>query len=214
MDEAAKRAEEAESRLEELEVQAKGDTLIFKGLVESTYSGAASGARGAARVTTRLSSSRTGNVQSTAPTNATASNTTSTVTEDTDSHLSVENDVIKFCRNELHVNIDHSDISSAYRAKAGPKDNVRPVIVRFATRRAREMIYRAKKCLKHSQITPKVYISEQLTKSASALFYEARLRLKDKRVLSAWTQNGHVLVKFTTSVTEKPTVIKKVTDFK
>jgi hypothetical protein len=60
-----------------------------------------------------------------------------------ESQSSVEKSVISFCKDELGVSINSSDISTAHRLKAGRGDTVRPIIVRFANRKARDSIYRA-----------------------------------------------------------------------
>ena len=128
---------------------------------------------------------------------------------DSSTHQAVESTVINFCRDALNVTLAPQDISVAHRLRAGPKDNVRPIIVRFTNRRKKDEIYRAKKSLKHHA---NIFISEQLTKSASSLFFEARKLLRGKMINSTWTQNGQVFVKFTNDPTVKPTLVKCMSD--
>ena len=106
----------------------------------------------------------------------------------------------------LHLEVQPSDISTAHRLKAGPKDKTRPIIVRFTSRRVRNQVYAAKKFLKGG--TSKVFISEHLTKADSDLFYEARQLLRQKKIFAAWTQNGLVHVRFSPDPTTKATVIR------
>ena len=58
--------------------------------------------------------------------------------------------------------------------------------------RIRDTIYRARLALK---ARPGLYINEHLTKSTAAIFHNARILVKQKRLLSTWTTNGVVFVK-------------------
>lgn len=178
-----KQLDENAARLENLETYSRVDNLIFKGLPEKSYAERASG-----------------NAGSEADPSATAS------------QLSVETTIIEFCRDALKVDISPQDISTAHRMRAGPNDKTRPVIVRFTSRRARESVLRAKKSLKGARLPTPVFISEQLTKAADALFYEARKRMREKKLSSAWTFNGLIYVKFSTDAGEKPTHVKALRD--
>jgi hypothetical protein len=123
-----------------------------------------------------------------------------------DSQMSVEATVITFCKETLNVDVTTQDISTAHRLKAGPRDLVRPVIVRFTNRRTRDAVFRAKKVLKsHSK---QIYISEHLTKTSSELFFEARKLAREKKIHSTWTQNGQVHVKASSDPAVKPILIK------
>lgn len=121
-----------------------------------------------------------------------------------------ETAVIDLCRDLLKINVTPQDISIAHRIKASPKDTVRPIIVRFANKRVRDDIYNARKLLKNR--SSPVYISEHLTKSTSELFFEARKLIREKKIVSAWTKNGIVMIKFTSDTSERPTVVKSRQD--
>jgi hypothetical protein len=127
-----------------------------------------------------------------------------------ESHQQVENSVLSLCRDTLGVKIQPGDISIAHRLKAGPKDRVRPIIVRFNSRRVRNDVYAAKKELRQSNTSTaeRIFISEHLTKDASDLFYEARKLLKEKKIFAAWTQSGQVFVRFTSDPSNRPAAIK------
>lgn len=111
-----------------------------------------------------------------------------------DSHESVEATALDFFNTTLGVRVTAQDVSIAHRIKAGPKDKIRPIIVRFSNRKTRLAVLRAKKVLKDS--SEKVFISEHLTKSASDLFFNARKLLREKKIFGTWTQNGQVFVRF------------------
>jgi len=127
-------------------------------------------------------------------------------------HTSVLNTVLAFCSDVLRVDVSPHDVSSVHRLKAGPKDVVRPVVIRFSNRRVRDAVYHAKKILKNH--TPSIYISEHLTKSASDLFYASRKLVREKKIYSTWTQSGLIYVKKTSDISSKPTVIKNLVDLR
>ena len=129
-----------------------------------------------------------------------------------ESHLSVESTVQQFCMDILGVEVQEQDISIAHRLKAGKKETTRPIIVRFATRRVRNLVLRAKKKLK--DCGKNIFISEHLTKTNSELFYEARKMLKEKKIFATWTMNGLVHVKYTADARTKAVVIKSRADFR
>src|SRR5687768_3559312 len=80
------------------------------------------------------------------------------------------------------------DVSRAYCVKSDPKDKTRPIIIRFIARKLRDQVLRAKASLK-SKSGPRIFISEQLTKTSSNLFDKARQLVKDKKIHSVWTTN-------------------------
>jgi hypothetical protein len=176
---------EQATRLENLDIYSRADNLIFKGLPEKSYAERASGSLGNA-------------VDLAAPS--------------TTSSLAVETTVIEFCREALKLDITKQDISIAHRLKASANYKCRPIIVRFANRRARESVLRAKKSLKTANLESPVYITEQLTKAADSLYFEARKRLQEKKLSAAWTFNGQVFVKFSEDASENATVVKALRD--
>jgi hypothetical protein len=123
-----------------------------------------------------------------------------------ESHVAVTSTVVAFFNDVLHVDVAPSDISTAHRMKAGPKDATRPVIIRFSSRRVRDAVFRAKKCLKNQ--TKPIYISEHLTKANSDLFFGSRKLLKKKKIYSTWTQNGLVYVKSSADASSRPVLVK------
>ena len=179
----SKSIEDQGRRLDELESYSRSDNLIIRGLAE----------RSAAEISTG------------APALDDASGSTLR-----DSHGSVEETVMAFCSEALGVKVLQQDISTAHRLKAGPKDKIRPIIVRFTNRRVRDVVYHAKKQLKNSR--EHIYISEHLTKNNSDLFFESRKLLKDKKIFGTWTQGDQVYVRFSPDPAVRATLIKKSTD--
>jgi len=115
------------ARLDQLDTITKRDNIIIRGLPETSYSERAT-----------ASHSDDGGMIN-------------------DSHTAVESTVIAFCRDMLHVTVSANDIASAHRMKAGTKDITRPIMVRFATRRKRDVVYRSKKALKICFISTKMH---------------------------------------------------------
>jgi hypothetical protein len=193
------RALEAELRLDELETASRAGSLIIKGLPSGSYADSA-----------------TSSVDG-------AGNTSVAGTGSDIAHKAVESAVIRFCKERLSVEVSPSDITSAYRMKENKstkKDVPRPIMVTFGNRRVRDEIFRAKKTLKPSgdrrsrHDDQPVYISEYLTPVANSMYFEARQRLKGKKLHAAWTNNGRVYVKFVEDSNERPTWIRSVRDFK
>ena len=176
-----KQLEQQLDRIEDVDAYVKSDHLIIKGLAESSYAE-----------------------------RATAGGDYATGGSQTQSHLAVESTILNFCNEVLQVKVSPTDISVAHRLKAGPRDKVRPIIVRFTSRRVRHEVYSARKTLRGS--SSPIYIQEQLTKGASSLFFEARKLVREKQITSAWTHNGQVLVKFSADPSARPVSIKRLSD--
>lgn len=179
--------EEQSRRLEDVEIYSRAHDIIIRGLPETSHAERASANADADALTT-------------------------------DSHASVESSVLALCSDRLGVRVTERDISVAHRLRAGPKDSSRPIIVRFTSRRVRDDVLRAKKKLfvprstNESGNTPGVFISEHLTRSVSTLYFEARKMVREKKIVSAWTNKGLVNIKFTADAAEKPTVIRSLAD--
>ena len=129
-----------------------------------------------------------------------------------DSYESVEATALNFFNMTLGVNVQPTDLSVAHRLKAGPKDKIRPIIVRFTNRKARIAVLRAKKSLKGSN--DQIYISEHLTKAASDLFFKARNLLREGKIFGTWTQNGQIYVKFDPDPKARAELVKCEADLK
>lgn len=93
----------------------------------------------------------------------------------------------------LGVELQRPDISRSHRV--GPKHagGPRPVLVKFATYRARERVYRARSKLKDS--IEKAYINEDLTKKRGALAFHARQQKKSRNLQDTWPYDCRVFAK-------------------
>jgi len=72
--------------------------------------------------------------------------------------------VIGLFQNHLNVNVTTSDVAETRRLPEGRNDWVRLVIVHFDNRRARDLIYSARRKLRNARPVPTpIYINEQRT---------------------------------------------------
>jgi regulator of replication initiation timing len=123
-------------------------------------------------------------------------------------HISLESTisrVVDFCHNALALpDITSQDISSASflpPLKSAQNNNASPrlLLVRFTRRCVRDNIFSHRRLLKNHNNslgnTNKYYINEDLTASRRKLFAEARQFSKAKRIDSAWTSNGLIIIK-------------------
>lgn len=90
-----------------------------------------------------------------------------------------------------------SSISSPQSSKASPSSRARtahhrPIIIKFATYRARDTVIKARRRLKNSGIT----IVEDLTKTNYAILQKAR---SSSKVTSAWSHDGRIIVALPTA---------------
>ena len=100
--------------------------------------------------------------------------------------------VVNCCNSKLGANISENDIQASYRipSKSGP----RPIVGSFTSKMVRDRVYALRKSL-HKDRSSKIFINEHLTKPNSEIFARARKLVKDKKLSSAWTWNGHVYFK-------------------
>lgn len=106
-----------------------------------------------------------------------------------------EDDVHKMAK-EYKMKLKKSDIAEIIRlGKQGKKKKCRDVIVRFKDKAKREEFYRCRKMNREKNAMQGVYINDHLTESRSKLFYSARQLVRHKKINSAWTQGGNVLVR-------------------
>lgn len=98
----------------------------------------------------------------------------------------------------LDTAITRNDISVVHRLKSTQANRnpglPPPIIVRFANRKTRDLVYRSRRQL-HEAREQHIYINEDLVKTTAELFRLARLRKKQKKILSTWTHHGIVYVR-------------------
>lgn len=100
----------------------------------------------------------------------------------------------------IDVDLDIEQIDRTHRlcrpsTRDSPRNKPRAIIIKFATYRARQKLYKARTLTKDRNYRG-VFINEHLTKARSELLYEARRRVKSKQLKSAWSSDGTVLIKF------------------
>jgi exosome complex exonuclease DIS3/RRP44 len=94
----------------------------------------------------------------------------------------------------LGINISLTDIDRSHRIGMKNSDKPRDIIVKFTSYRARNIFYRSKIGLKSHGFSG-IFVNEDLTRTRSKLFYQARQLVKNNFILSAWTFDGAVIVK-------------------
>ena len=93
-------------------------------------------------------------------------------------------------KNKMRMNINEEDVKMAHRVGKFRSDKKRAIIVRFASRKKKDLVMTEKKKLKGSGIL----ICEDLTKTNASWFFKVK---KTEGVLNAWTKNGETLVRNT-----------------
>ncbi len=117
---------------------------------------------------------------------------------ETEADLSVKDELIHLSNNVLGLqNIKPADIEETYRlGKSNADSKPRKLLVKFRSKQKRNEFYnRRKKTPISEDVNTNVYINEDLTLHRSKLFYDARRLAKQKRLHSAWTQNGNIMVR-------------------
>jgi len=102
--------------------------------------------------------------------------------------------VLDLFEKRLGVKVCAADISTCHRLRKSPKQPHPPIIVRFANRKARDLVIGARRKLREVQHNS-VYINEHLTRVTSAVYANARKLVKEKKLSKAWTYHGNVVVK-------------------
>ena len=117
--------------------------------------------------------------------------------------------VVNCCEARLGLKISASDITAGYRI-AGPRKGPRPIVVCFANRNTKDKVLESRKLLRHHQGNAKIYINEHLTRGNSEIFAVGRKLLKEKKICSVWSRNGHIYLK--RSERDKPSRILTLED--
>jgi exosome complex exonuclease DIS3/RRP44 len=119
--------------------------------------------------------------------------------------------------------LEEHDIDQIHRVGRYDSKKTRQVLIKFATYRARNMVYKARKKLLNppdppEEIDPeirtdedyddddeepeepedhtlKLFVNEDLTKRRSTLLWKARIQKKEKKILDCWSFDGRLYVK-------------------
>ncbi len=102
--------------------------------------------------------------------------------------------IVKFARETLKLKLKTTDITEVQRmGKKSDKKPSRDLIVKFKKKATRNSFYKErKKPFESSHCN--VYINEHLTSYRSNLFFAARKLVKSKKLHSAWSQHGNILI--------------------
>ena len=179
---------ELRKRVDVLDCESRATSLVIRGLPETSYAEKLTG-EGVENVScAHVTESRTPS----APSHA----------------VSTERSVILLCNEDLGLNISAKDIELVYRMRSNRPDSHRPVHVRFTSRKVRDAVFDRRRLLKGKR-EGKIFISENLTKSASELFFEARKLQRERQIYGCWTAGGAVFVK--RLETDKPLLVRDTT---
>ena len=110
--------------------------------------------------------------------------------------------ILKICADN-GVPVQLSDIDRSHRVGKPPSPPTpltpldtkpRAIIVKFATYRVRSAVFKSRTNLKSAGYEG-VFLNEDLTKPRNTLLYHARQLAKDKKIDSAWSSDGTILIK-------------------
>lgn len=121
----------------------------------------------------------------------------------------------EFCYKYLRLDINLDNISALHMlSDRGASANSNTVwIVKFTSRAVRDRVYKARVQLKDLHPREKIFINEHLIPSQAALYKQARLQVKNKKIFKAWTFNGAIYVKKTSEPSCRPKVIMSADEF-
>ena len=131
--------------------------------------------------------------------------------------------ILTVCNEVLKVEpaLKVEDIDRLHRVGSQSPTSTRPILVKFATYRTREKVFRVRSTLRPGHRDPRrpwtsqpdqaiqstvrlnnvdvdtsrLYINEDLTKTRDNLMYQARKAKKDKRIIDCWSFDGLVRIK-------------------
>ena len=92
------------------------------------------------------------------------------------------------------VHIKPEDISVCHTLGKAEANRKSPIVIRLISRKTKIEILRNAKRLREFQI----YINEHLTKKNATIARQARILRKQQKIISTWTRNCKVFVKFNT----------------
>lgn len=110
----------------------------------------------------------------------------------------------KLARKELNIKVDQTDIMEIYRVgRTSEKKKHRDTIIKFRKKTTRDNIHQQRKnMVPKEEQESRVYINDHLTDHRANIFFALRKLVKDKRIHSAWSQRGNILMK--SSETDRP----------
>ncbi len=116
-----------------------------------------------------------------------------------DPECSVEEEkenVVRFAKETLKLKLKTTDISEVQRmGKKTDRKPSRDLIVKFKKKETRNIFYKERKKPFENGLQSRVYINEHLTSYRSNLFFAARKLVKSRKLHSAWSQHGNILIR-------------------
>lgn len=112
---------------------------------------------------------------------------------------------------DLGADIQINDIDRSHRVGKRRSDRVKPreMIVKFATFRTRQKLYKLRTSLKNKGYNG-VFLNEDLTKTRSKVLYDARQIVKSEQAKGVWTSDGVILIKDHTEIVHRVTTVSEL----
>lgn len=114
-------------------------------------------------------------------------------------HEDIGEVVIDIINNKMKVSpeIKVDDIDRIHRVGPKKTNHQRQVIVKFATYRARQRVFEAKRNLREANAgrSTNMFWNEDLTKKRTTLLWQARQQKKAGKIKDCWSYDGNILVK-------------------
>ncbi len=102
----------------------------------------------------------------------------------------------KMAKTVLEMDVKETDIVETYRlGKVTEKKRNRDLIVKFKKKSTRDKFYSKRKNLVPKPDQINVFINEQLSEHRANIFFAARKLVKSKKLHSAWSQRGNILIR-------------------
>jgi hypothetical protein len=95
---------------------------------------------------------------------------------------------------DIGSNVELSDIDRSHRIGKPNSTKPRPIIVKFTSYRTRSTVFKNRSKLKLNGYRD-IYVNEDLTKNRSNILFKARMLVKAKKLESAWSSDGTILIK-------------------
>ena len=107
----------------------------------------------------------------------------------------------------MDVELNIEEIDRSHRVGKPKNTKTRDIIVKLATFRVRQRLLKDRKNLKTTKYGDGrykgVYVNEDLTRFRSGILFDARKLAKERRIYSAWSSNGTILLKDNTDTVHK-----------
>lgn len=118
---------------------------------------------------------------------------------DETTHENPADQIVNTIRQQLHINMTHSDINVAHRLGTKQQDKKRPIIVKLQNRAKKSELVQA--CV---TIRPQLYINESLTPRRRSIYSTIRkIRAQHKHLFQqCYTSDGKIIVKLKSSTTK------------